>query len=261
MQNIKKNIKECNLIFTDTITRLDFCRSDFDLDKIEVKYNNSINLYELASSFNKLYTSFEKEYQSLTKLDLGINVELIDFSIFSFDNDNYRLLELYIDKPTITNYPYTLLFLREINRQIKPFITNSFNFLDKNYYRNSINIDENIAKKYLDLFDKYSVLIESYKYLKNCCLYSDGTFSMYTTIDEYKSNILKGLKSFRISFGCTNYYIYLPINLGNNFGIDYNNCNYITDNINTPLNNNTYENIFNDVYIGKKYIKEKKRNN
>lgn len=54
MNELDRFIKEINLVFTNTIQAIDFCRVGFDLEKRKVNYENAINMYKLVSSFNKL---------------------------------------------------------------------------------------------------------------------------------------------------------------------------------------------------------------
>ena len=68
MNELDKFIKEINLIFTNTIQSIDFCRVGFDLEDQKINYENTINMYKLVSSFNKLYLPFKKEYDDLEKL-------------------------------------------------------------------------------------------------------------------------------------------------------------------------------------------------
>ena len=259
MKKLDKYIKECNLVFTDTIDRLDFCRVDFDIDKIKVDYVDSINLLHLVSSFNKLYLSFKKEYDELDKLNLGKTIEVLSFEKFDYNGDNYRNLILYIDNPFITNHEDTLLCLREINGEIKPFITNNINPFDEKYYREKVKLNNDIAKKYLDLFEKYSLLLETYNHLKNHQIFGDGTNYIFTVIDNYNSNLLEGLRIFKLSFGSayfdTEYYAEFLINLGDNFGLDYDNCKLILDCENIKPDEEVCRKVLNSVYLNKKYTK------
>ena len=259
MEKLDKYIKECNLVFTDTIDRLDFCRVDFDIDKTEVNYVDSINLLHLVSSFNKLYLSFKKEYDELDKLNLGKNIEVLSFRKFDYNGDNYRNLILYIDSPIITNYKDTFLYLREINDEIKPFVTNNINPFDKKYYRENIKLNNEIAKKYLDLFEKYSLLLETYNYLKNNQIFGDGTNCIFTVIGNSNSNLLEGLRTFKLSFGSayfdTEYYAEFLINLGDNFGLDYDNCKITLDCENIKSDEEVCRKVLNSIYLNKKYVK------
>lgn len=263
MKELDRYIKQWNLVFTDTSDRLDFCRVDFDIDKTEVNYDGSISLYNLVSSFNKLYLLFKKEYEELEKLNLGKDIEVLSFEKFDYNGDDYRSLIFYIDEPTITKHGDTILYLREINGEMKPLVTNNRNPFDKNYYREDIKLNDDIAKKYLDLFEKYSLLLNTYNYLKNRQIFGDGTNGIYTSIDNYNSNLLKGLNKFKISFGSTYFdterFIEILINLGENFGIDYDNSKMILDNEETSIDKETSDRLFANVYVNKKYTKEKKR--
>jgi len=261
MKKLDRYMKECNLVFTDTVDRLEFCRVDFDIDKIEVNYNDSISLLHLVSSFNKLYLSFKKEYDNLEKLDLGKSIEVLRFSKFDYNKDNYRNLTIYIDEPTITKHGNTILYITEINNEIKPFVTNDRNPFDKNYYREDIKLNNDIAKKYLDLFEKYSLLLNTYNYLKNSQIFGDGINCIFTVIDNYNSNLLEGLNKFQISFGSayfnTQYFVELLINLGDNFGIDYNSGKLIIDGEDTLIEKKDYDKILANIYVNKKYTKER----
>ena len=266
MKDIKEYLKSCNLVFTDTIDRYAFAIVGFDINKQEVNYDSSISFLDLVSSFNKLYLSFIKEYDALPKLKLGKYVEALDFSKFDFDKESYRILRLYISKPVITKHGSTILYLREINGEILPYVTNDKNPYDKGYYREDVKIDTEITKKYLDLFEKYSLLLESYNYFKNRFVFGDGTNCLFTLIDDYvHCNLLDGLHKFKISFGSnyfnTEYFIELPINLGENFGLDYDHCKAILDSKEIPRSKEEYDNILANTYINKQYIKERKKHN
>ena len=257
MQELDEYIRKCNLVFTNTVGRLDFCRFDFDIDKVKINYDNSISLFNLISSFNKLYLSFKKEYEELEKLNMGKYVSVLSFDTFYFDEEYYRVLSLYIDEPTITKHGDTFLFLREINGEMKPFVTNNKNTFDKDYYRENIELDSSIAKKYLDLFEIYSLLLDLYNKLKNEQIFGDGTNSIFTVIDEYKSNLLEGLNKFKIivcsAYFDTEYYIDLPVNLGEDFGLDYDNCQLILDSENVQADKEDYSKVLTNIYLNKKY--------
>lgn len=260
MEKLDKYIKECNLVFTDTIDIQDFCRVDFNMNETEVNYQDSISLFHLVTSFNNLYQSFKKEFDKMEKLNLGQTVEVLNFGKFEDNGNCYRNLILYIDNPTMTNHKETYLYLREINGEIKPFITNSVNPFVKDEYRENIKLNDEVSKKYLDLFEKYELLLKIYNHLKNSQLFGDGTNSIYTVIDNYNSNLLEGLKTFKISFCSTyfntEYYAEFLINLGDNFGLDYDNCKLIIDCENIKADEKIYKKVLNDVYVNKKYTEK-----
>ncbi len=262
MKELDRYMKHCNLVFTDTLSRSDFCQVGFNPDKVEVNYNDSITLLHLISSFNELYLLFQKEYEKLEKLDLGKRVEVLGFHQCTLDQNHYRFLILYINHPVITKHEDTILYLREMNDDIKPFVTNNINRNpdDKNYYCEDIQLNSEIAQKYLDLFEKYSSLITLYHELKNASIFGDGTNYIFTSIDHCESNLLDGLSNFKISFGSsyfnTEYFVDLSIRLGNDFGIDYDNCRLVLKNEKVSTDINSYHQILNNVYIHKKYVKK-----
>lgn len=264
MKELDEYLKTCNLVFTDTVDRLDFCKVDFDIDSETVNYDDSISLLKMVSSFNKLYSSFKKEYDELPKLNLGEHVEVLNYANYSFDNDDYRTLFFYVEKPTMTNHSYTYLYLREINDEIKPFVSNNKNVFDKKYYRHDIKLNNEIAKKYLDLFQKYELLLNSYQYFKNKLIFGDGTHCIITTIDNYhNSSLLEGLHQFKIFWGSayfdTEYFIELPINLGDNFGIDYDNCKIVLDGKEIKIDKEEFDRILANVFVNEQYTKERKK--
>ena len=264
MKNLDRHIKEWNLVFTDTVDRLDFCKVGFDIDKTEVNCADSISILYLISSFNKLYLLFKKEYEELEKLNLGKSIKVLSFEKYDFNGDSYRNLILYVKEPTITEHESTILFLNEINGKMKPFVTSADREIcDEGFYHDDIELNDEISKKYLDLFEKYSLLLETYKYLRNARLFGDGTYGMYTSIDNYNSDLLEGLNNLKIAFGSTfintECFVELLINLGENFGIDYDNSKLIIDNVETPMDKETCDRLFSNIYVNKKHTKEKKR--
>ena len=198
MNELDKFIKEINLVFTNTIQAIDFCRVDFDLEKQKVNYENAINMYKLVSSFNKLYLSFKKEYNDLEKLELGKDLQILNFNQFTIDKEHHRIIDIYITNPIICDHNYTILSICEKNNHIYSFISNRTNPFDKEFYKKDIQLDVNICKKYLDLFEKYQLLFETYNQFKNKFVYDDGINILCTKIE---GNFLKELTGFEISFG------------------------------------------------------------
>lgn len=251
MEELDRYIKECNLVFTDTIDRLDFCIKGFDVSKVEPDFSNSISLLDIVSFFNREYQLFRNEYEKIEKIDFGEGVRIADFSKFKCDGDLYRNLTLYIDKPKFTKHYDIDLYLREINGKIKPFATN------RNDYYEEIEFNSESSLAYLDLFEKYSELLKKYKLLKNNQLFGDGTNCIFTTIDNYKSNLLDGLNNIRLSVGSsyfdTEYYIEWLINLGDNFDINYDNCKLVLDCKDTIIDKETYNKTLASIYLNKKY--------
>ncbi len=229
----EKYLKECNLIFTGTNKIRDFCRVDFNLETAIINYDNCIALYDVAKNFNNLYMAFYYEYEKLEKLDLG---EKVDFSWYSISgpNDiepNSRMLALNVIKSKIVENYYSEILLKEYNGNITSFIS----YEDKDGYPNTdkIELDKKIVKKYIDLFEKHSLLLDMYKTMCGQLLISGQHYNLLSNFDEYyekttygskrvgkKPRILDGLSKLIFSIApCYD----IIFNLGENFGIDYEN--------------------------------------
>lgn len=258
MTNIDNYIKKCNLVFTNTCDSNYFCRYDFDINKVEVDYGNSISLFDLFSSFNELYLEFKNEYEKLEKLNLGKDIEIISFNNFSLNGDNYRVLKLYINESSIRKHSNTFLYLREINNELRSFVTNDKSIYDKGYYHEEIHINEEIGRKYLDLFEKYNSLLIMYDYFKHRRIFGDGTSSIFTVIDCYNSNLSKGLNNIRIlissDYGYTDFLMDLSIRLGTIFDIDQEKCKLFLDNKCISLDSSVFYEMLNKIFINKNYL-------
>lgn len=190
----------------------------------EIDFSNSISFFELVKSFNELYLLFKKDYDRLRKLNLGKELEILGFRRYKTDNSIYRVLVIYIDNPDreICEYGETLLYLFSKNGKIDNFITNGINIFDKNYYKERIKLDEELVKGYLDFFEKYSLLLDSYNFLKNKFILGNGTTTLFSKIN---GNLLDGLFTFEVSFGNIYFnsedYINVVFNLGDDLSIDY----------------------------------------
>ena len=256
MNELNNFIKEINLVFTNTIDRYEFCKKDFNLNNYQVNYTNSISIYNLVNSFNKLYTSFKKEYEKLDKLSLGNYIEILNYNKFNLDKDNYRTLRIYIEEPIICNtYDTTLYICEKNNNEIYSFTINERNYPDE---RTEIKLDKEKCKKYLDLFDKYKLLLDTYKILNNGFIFGDGTNSLFTIIN---GELLEKIENFEIAFGQnsinTANFIKLFINLNQTINIDINSCNIILDDKKIIPNNQICTKLFKEVYINKLYLKRK----
>ncbi len=258
MNELDRFIKDVNLVFTNTINRIDFCRVDFDINSQKINYENTINLYKLVSSFNKLYISFKKKYDSLNKLELGKDLKILRFDKFNVNAEKYRMLVIDIIDPVICDYDYTILYICEKDQHIYSFITSGGNPLDKNFYKKDIKLDSISCKKYLDLFEEHQLLLETYEYLKSKFVYGDGTNVLRTRIH---GNLLDNLTCFEIDFGQafinTEFSVDLFINLGKNLNIDVDKCEIILDSESITPNKEITNKLLNEVHVNKKYLKRK----
>ena len=178
MNDIKKILKNCNRTSTGGMLVFD---------------NNCVSLSEIKEALCLTHKAFKKEYKKLDKLDLGkyIEVHLYEKHI---NNDNmYRVLVLRIEHPTIIDKPSTLLYFKEYNGEIESFVSNDFATSSAEQYLVPVDLDKDKVKGYLDLFDKYSPLINTLDSF--ILIFSDNGLDLYTTIDSFRNNILYDMKN------------------------------------------------------------------
>lgn len=258
MNDLDNFIKEINLVFTNTIDKYEFCRVGFNIDDVNVNYDGSISLYELVSSFNKLYLNFKKDYEQLDKIQFGKYLQFGNFFKSEREDCDYMELMFYVDEPYVCNHSETLLYLVSENSVISSFVTNGINPFDKNYYFEYIELDSNKAKQYLDLFEKYQALLATYQSLKCSFLFGDGTNVIFT---EIGGELIDELNFFRLSFGSafidTEYFVKLIAKLGEQLVVDYDNSEIILDSKNEDVNEDVVNKLLKDVFVHKKYLRKR----
>lgn len=113
-------------------------------------------------------------------------------------------------------------------------------------YENELKkINPNDMIKRMMLIEKHIDLFNLYCFFKNKCVYYDGKYLLHTKID---SIILEDVKKFSIGYGnIYGEYVYITINIGKNFDIDYKNSMYYENNRKKLL----------EKMIGIKYIKRR----
>ena len=266
MNELNNCLKKFSLSYTDTIDINDFYGKETDINNIEINYDNCISLYNLICAFNKMHIAFKKEYDKLEKLDLGKDVNVLSFTKIE---DRLRVLEMILYKPTLIDQNYAYLYLRELNGVIKPFITNDMGSIhnDNGFYRNSIKLDHNKVRKYLDLFEKYELLFKLYKYLENRLIFTDGTNTLLTKIESEKGKFLDNMKSFRVRMDA-NYYmkpnshIDIFVDLGEEISPSISGSSIVVNDKSINFDKEMCLNILKNVYINGKYLeKESYRKN
>ena len=262
MKNIDKYIKELNLAYTNTVKEQDFLAVDRNVLDEEVEYKYSISLGYYINMFNSLYNAFRKDYESIEHLEVGEKVVFLNFSKWIADA-NYRYLEFYVVKPNIINKGSTLLNIVEANGELRTSVTNGLNMFDKNYYLKDVQLDENVCRQYLDLFEKYKLFLELYGYARNSAMFGDGVRYIYTQVDSTKKELIDGLKTFQIAFGIDYYhntlYAKLIFNLGENLELDYEKSELIVDDVDKIQDKKLIDKLLNEVYINQEYLRERKR--
>ena len=258
--DLDKLIKTLNLVYTDTITSKDFCRVGFDINKTDVKYNNSINFYDLIYAFNKLYNSFKKKYDELEKFDFCEEQYPVWFSEFDID-EHYRVLELFVDGCDPNRFPYEdlELNLREVDGKNESYITNSIQYLSSpDCYYEDLELDDNILKKYLDLFGEYNLLMKLFQRLYNGMIFGNGTYTIFTEINSEKKQYGSKLNSIKLFFGAgyfnASYYITIVLKLGDTIEFDLDKCKIDLDDEIIPATNEVCSKILKSIFINGKYL-------
>ena len=252
MLDIDNFLKECNLIFTNTVT----VREELINTKgKKANYDNCITLFQLVYSFNKLYTMFKKDLDKLEKLNLGEKIELISTGKADIRNTPFRYAKFYIEKPNFIDKENTTLLINETNGELKAYIEND----QRNYEEVNIkNLD--LFKKYLDLFEKYEELIDTYNFLKCAKIKGLGCCGLFTTIDNYRSNLLEGLNEFEISFGRTSMFsedfANIAFNLGPKLSINKEKCKFKISNELIPLTSKGYGKLLKRIYVNNDNLKK-----
>ena len=257
MNKIDNFITTSNLIFTDTIKREDLCRVNYDYKKETPNLENAISVYDLMKSFNDEYMRFKKDYEELGKIKLGKYNSLI--SVYNNKN-NFKDIEIYVEKPIMTEHNFTYYNIIEDDGKIESFVTGGGHpYNNPDFYREEVNIENFPIKDYLDLFIQYKDLFEKYKYFKNTQMFGDGTFCMFSWMDKYNANILNKLNEWNISLGGSYFdgedYIELKSSFKKNFKINEDKCKFVYDCENQ--NTNSYNDIAKKLYLNKKYTQEK----
>ena len=99
MENLHSWLQKINLLFTNTLKQDDFYQKNFDANKIELKKDNCISIYNLIEAFNKMYVAFQKDYAKLKKMDLGKDIYITSFYDYEDGKKEGSLLEIEITEP------------------------------------------------------------------------------------------------------------------------------------------------------------------
>lgn len=266
--DLERFIYSFNLVTTLTIkdSKEWVCILNNENEK-EIDYSNSINLYHLVESFNRYYCFFKNDYQSLTKLNLGTEMEILKFNSVTSNSDSYRDLIIYIDTPNkyVCNHYEALLYLSSHNEKIQSYITNGLNCWDDCYYRKELELDEKTCKEYLDFGDKYGLLIDSYDFLRNKFIFGNGCTVLFSKINGKLNGMLN---DFVITFGNLYFnsedYIEVVFKLGEDLSIDYDTSKVIFNNLEYTDKKDIIDKLINNLYISRSklsnmYLNDKTR--
>lgn len=129
-----------------------------------------------------------------------------------------------------------------------------------------VELDKELMKKYLDVFDKYQLLLELYYSIRNHKIFSMGANTLFTEIENIDNEFTTKMDSFKVSFYNTyiNYsggHFKIKVNLGNELKVDLDNSEAIIDNNKLNYTEEEYFDILKNVYINGKYLESERFEN
>ena len=226
-----------------------------------LKMENTISLYDFVSSYKELYDQFKEEYQTINKLNIGNNNNVIEY----IDNGDYRMLSLQLNDQEegsiVPGDEYNRLIIEE-----RPDYKNSLNayFASGSTYRlktpTVTNVDQDILRSYLDLFGKYYPLFELYRDLNLGGSYRDGQLINFR-INAHNASLINGLDNIEIHIESNNQininnYILIHVDLTNGVEVNHERSIAKIDSYQIPLlQAGVVDNAFYNTRINRKYLR------
>ena len=184
-----------------------------------------ISLKELATLIQTTYLRFKEEYETLEKIDIGKNNNVLDFY-----NDGCcgRLLHMQIneqEEKTIVPNGFHYLTISDFNGEHELSFKNSEMINKKSITID--NVDSRILDGYLNLFEKYYPIFKLYVDLyENNYLASNRSQYLMMGMDTNNDSLINGLNGIEFNIQNfsemgNNYIIRLYVNLQNGVNIDY----------------------------------------
>lgn len=206
MDKLEKSLKIFSLVFSETVDS----HSVYDkVDTLDVNTESCISLYDLLYAFNKMYRAFKKEYNELEKPDIGKLYDFVSFDRYddmegfralTGDNQYKRSLLLYVDNSKLYNGRDIDMTIVEHGDEI---FANLFPCDDPLKIKHVI-LDKELYTKYLDFFEKYSLLLEIFSYIRCSTIYGDGCYSLFINLNETSiPRFNTDIKSIKVHFGST----------------------------------------------------------
>lgn len=255
--NVKEFENVFNLISTHTVEDAYEYHIMKEVVKAPINEKDSISLYYLVDSFNKMYNSFKKELNELPKLNFGGNFSYRCYTEGrdKLTNKDFEFLALHIDG---TKKKRANLIMEESEGIQRCYRTDEWGFM-LGYGMNTtpVSIDESTVRKYLDFFRKYEPFLNTYIDIHNKLLFTNGTVILESHID---GNVMKELNTFTLKFG--NYYLSsadlfeVPITLGENIKIDYDHSKAIYDSKPVENKKEVIDDLLRNLYVFRKDISE-----
>lgn len=191
----------------------------------EIAEEDLISLKELAILIQTTYLRFKEEYETLEKIDIGKNNNVLDFY-----NDGCcgRLLHMQIneqEEKTIVPNGFHYLTIGDFNGEHELSFKNSEMINKKSITID--NVDSRILDGYLNLFEKYYPIFKLYVDLyENNYLASNRSQYLMMGMDTNNDSLINGLNGIEFNIQNfnemgNNFIIRLYVDLRNGVNIDY----------------------------------------
>ncbi len=149
----------------------------------KINYNEPISLYDVIKEFIKRYLPFRSDYMKVQILTLPKKAGNIT-DVISFNNisntlgNNVRVLDMELKGVSVSGCTVggpVFLYIREIQGVMSSCVTCEKGpiMADRGSFVRSVDLNKNILREYLNLFDKHSELLGLYNFLR-----SDGRINI-----------------------------------------------------------------------------------
>lgn len=231
------------------------------IEKEPIKYDDSISLMDIGRKLNDLYVAFMKDYNALpVKLDVGEELDIQDYRERQYDDGFHRSAQLFIYKNNqIKGNKSSLEFVViDSNGEIKNFVNNRFccTIFDKRYICTRLDLDKDVLKSYLDLFQRHQEFIKVFANHESVSL-SNQTWVMMGLYKDRDLNITDGLKTLQIHGYLSDSYNFIfdiYFKLGENFGIDFEKTKFLVHDREVKFTEEDIIDFANSIFVNKYYI-------
>ena len=257
MNKFDKAIKEFNLIYTDTVSPHDMCRTDYHFNNQEIDYGTSISLGSVRDTVLRTHKQMLDDYTKLEGLDLGGYYEVLDFLNSSKPNENVRELKIALDSPTLIKADENFVYFVDNNGKLRSFVTNGYYLLDDNYKKIELDISDEKIKEYLDLFGKYKPLLDYYNYYKNNVIFESGSYTLCSAITTAKDRFNSPIKNLEF-YGHIDHFLgkgdSFTINTLGSGKINLDRSSFIIEDEDMDLSSSAYNRLLESIYVNRKYL-------
>lgn len=256
---MNKEIIETIKIFNIGSTAKKYNRLNINYNnELNINYDENISIGNIFNIFINEYLKFKEEYDKLSKLNCYEDLNFISFS--EYENSKMVSLDFFDDDNTMkSRYGYLILSLEENDGIYSSYVFNDL--IGKEFNQREENINPEIVKQYIELFQKYKNLFDAYNFFKKKgVIFGNGYSALHINI---QGEILEDLNTFEIFLGNDLQNRELVVELK----VDISDKNEFIDKKVRLLNkeieptSEIINYIFKNTYLNKEYLPEIYRNN